>query len=157
MNALFLSFARRPITFTFADFLYVCSAIAVVATAIVWIVKAVKTIKSPNDRQNERLSTLEKFEETAGTYFSNDNKRLQDLEAWRDRASDSIERHEQHLRSQDKRLRAIEEGNRATQRAVLAIMSYDIDGDKDRLRQAQKDFSEFLISTKTDDTTEVTK
>lgn len=101
-----------------ADFLAVCAGFSAVALAVSWLIRAVKAVRKPNQIQNERLEALEK------RYEENNEKLARDLE----------------------RLEALEEGNRVTQRALLALLKHGIDGnDVDAMKKAQTELQEFLI------------
>lgn len=79
------------------------------------IVKIVKAIKAPNEQQNEqqnnRLTALEDWKKTVDSKLSNDNERLE----------------------------RFEEGNRATQRALLALLDHGIDGNNIKQMQDAKE------------------
>lgn len=112
-----------PITFTLGQlatgFLAVCSGIAVIGVAVGWIIKLVRVAKKPNADQNERLDMIdEKLVEFDG-----------------------------YLRRDKQRIDVIEEGNRITQRAILALLSHGIDGnDVESMRKAKAELTEYLIS-----------
>lgn len=79
------------------------------------LVKIVKAIKAPNLQQNEeqdcRLKALEKWKETVDVKLGKDNERLE----------------------------SIEDGNRATQRALLALLDHGIDGNNIKQMQDAKE------------------
>lgn len=95
-----------------------CGGISCIAAALNWIFKGYKAAKAPDERQNERIKALETQTETYKRYFDDDKKRLESLE----------------------------EGNRITQRALLALLSHGIDGnDVQAMRDAKEDLQNFLI------------
>ena len=101
-----------------AAFLAVCAGISCIAGASVWIGKMVKAAKAPNEKQNERITDLEK----------------------------RVARHDELLSTDKKRLDHMEEGNRVTQRAILALLRHGINGnDIDSLKDAEAELHEFLI------------
>ena len=54
--------------------------------------------------------------------------------------------YDEFFRNDKARLDAIEEGNRVTQKALLALLSHGIDGnDVDSMRQAKGELEEYLI------------
>ena len=78
----------------------------------------VTKVKSPNVRQDERITSLET-------------------------RTDQIEK---HLDNNNKRLQEIEKGNRITQQSILALMRHAIDGNNiDQLREAESNMQEYLI------------
>ena len=99
--------------------LSVASAFVLLSNAAEKIVKAYKTAKAPNVRQDERLSELEK---------------------WRDKV-------ERRLSNDDDRLREIEKGDRAMQRALLALLDHGIDGNNiKQMQDAKEELQDHLIN-----------
>ena len=110
------------ITFTpaslFAGILAVCAGISCIAAAIGWVIKGIQAAKAPAKKVDERLTALEKTTEEYKQFFANDKNRLD----------------------------AIEDGNRVTQRAILALLSHGIAGnDIDSMKAAKKELQEYLI------------
>ena len=110
-----------PITFTFSElvvgFLAVCAGIVTIAKAIDWIGRAIQRTKKPNRDQNERIERLEQRVNEHDAFFKADKVRLDD----------------------------IDEGNRVTQRAILALLSHGIDGnDVDGLKKAKDELTAYL-------------
>lgn len=102
----------------FAGILAVCAGISCIAAAIGWVVKGIQAAKAPAKKVDDRLKALEKITADHETYFANDKKRLE----------------------------TIEEGNRVTQKAILALLSHGIDGnDVDAMRAAKNELQEYLI------------
>lgn len=87
------------------------SAIVLLAQAAEKIGKAVQLAKAPNVKQDERLSTLEEWRKGVDQKLANDKKHLD----------------------------AIDEGNRVTQRALLALLDHSIDGNNIKQMQEAKD------------------
>ena len=111
----------EPITFTLgqiiAAFLSFCGGISVIGAAVGWIVKAINAAKAPQKKQTERMDALE--------------IRIKDLEIF--------------SKSDKARLDDIEEGNRVTQRAILALLSHGIDGnDLDSMKKAKQELTDYL-------------
>lgn len=78
-----------------------------------------KALKAPREAVIARLEAVEKKQEQYEEYFSRDLRRIEILE----------------------------EGNRVTQKALLALMSHALDGnDVERLRKAKDDLNEYLIN-----------
>lgn len=95
------------------------SALLLLSNAAEKIVKAWKAAKAPNDRQNERLDSLESWRETVDRKLNHDNKRLDDFE----------------------------EGNRAIQHALLALLDHGIDGNNiQQMQDAKKALQDHLIN-----------
>ena len=110
------------ITFTpaqlFQSVLAICGAITAVAAAAAVIISLVKKAKVPNEVQNSRLDALESKMKTHDSWFSNDDKRLVNMET----------------------------GNRITQKALLALLSHGIDGnDIEGMKSAKEELQHYLI------------
>ena len=113
---------NQTITFTPAQLialiLGLCAAISCIGGALAWIAKGADRIRAPERRQDERLTDLEK----------------------------RVARHDELLDNDKKRLEAIEEGNRVTQRAILALLAHSIDGnDVEKLQKAMEALQDYLI------------
>ena len=91
--------------------LAVASAIVLLSNAAEKIVKAVKAAKAPNVKQDERLTALEAWKKTVDSKLDRDANRLE----------------------------VMEEGNRATQRAILALLDHGIDGNNIKQMQDAKE------------------
>lgn len=66
------------------------------------------------------------------------NERIANLEKWREEVDRRLETGNEHFNS-------IDEGNRVTQRAILALMSHSINGnDIDKLKEARNDLEKYL-------------
>lgn len=99
--------------------LAVASAVVLLSNAVEKIVKAVKAAKAPNNEQNARLDALEE---------------------WRDGVDRILAADKNHLDS-------IDEGNRATQRALLALLDHGIDGNNiAQMQHAKEELQNHLIN-----------
>ena len=107
------------ITFSVSDVLWFCGAICTIAAAAAVFAKAAAKAQEPENIQNQRLDALEKKVDKFSEYLDRDNKRLNSLD----------------------------EGNRVTQQALLALMSHAINGnDIDKLTRAKDDLESSLIN-----------
>lgn len=107
------------ITFTLADVLWICGGICTIAAAFTVINNAIVKAHAPEAQQNERLDALEAQVKKFAEYLDRDNRRLNSLD----------------------------EGNRVTQQALLALMSHAINGnDIDKLSKAKDDLESYLIN-----------
>lgn len=94
-------------------------AITTLANAAEKIVKAWKAAKAPNDRQD---------------------KRLDDLEAWRREVEGKLD-------NDNDRLESLDEGSRVTQRAILALLDHGLDGNNiEQMTEAKKALQNHLIN-----------
>lgn len=95
------------------------SAIVLLSNAAEKIGKAVQTAKAPNVRQDERISCLEEWRKGVDSKLDSDKKRLD----------------------------IIDNGNRATQRALLALLDHGIDGNNiDQMQHAKEELQNHLIN-----------
>ena len=99
--------------------LAVASAIVLLSNAAEKIVKAWKAAKAPNAHQDERLDALEVRMDKVEGKLDHDNDRLKD----------------------------IDQGNRVTQRALLALLDHGIDGNNiAQMQHAKEELQEHLIN-----------
>jgi hypothetical protein len=113
---------NREITFTPAQLvawvLAVCAGIACIATAVNWTLKAWHAARAPDVRQNDRLKKLEGL----------------------------CDQYDSRQEATDKRINALEEGNRVTQEAILALLTHSLDGNEmESMRTAKQKLQEYLI------------
>lgn len=103
-----------------------CSALITIAAAVTIVINAFKKLKEPENVQNQKLKEMD--------------ERMKTFE-------DRLKKHEEYFNNDNKRLLAIEEGNRVTQKAILALMSHAINGnDIDKLKEAENSLREYLIN-----------
>lgn len=91
--------------------LAIASAVVLLSNAVEKIVLVWRAAKAPNTKQDERLAALENWKKTVDSKLDRDNIRLE----------------------------SIEEGNRATQRALLALLDHGIDGNNIKQMQDAKE------------------
>ena len=98
--------------------LLICQLITNVSAAVLVVVLWVGKAKTPNAKQNQRLDKLEEDMKFVKECLDRDNVRI----------------------------RAQEDGNRCTQKAILALMSHAINGnDTEKLVKARDELEAFLI------------
>ena len=106
------------VVISFKAVLIICGAIMTIGGATVYIIKIIQKIKQPEETQNQKITNLE--------------NRVTVLEGYSKSVND--------------RIKVMEEVMKVTQQALLAIMSYEINGnDIDKLKQAKDDLEEYLI------------
>ena len=99
--------------------LAVASAVVLLSNAAEKIGKAIQAAKAPNLKQDERLSAVEHHLEEVDKYLAGDKKRLD----------------------------CMENGNRATQRALLALLDHGIDGNNiKQMQDAKEALQDHLIN-----------
>lgn len=106
------------IAFTPSQVLALCSAIVVLSGAVHVVINLVAKVSAPNKLQNARLN---------------------DIEA-------RLEKHDDLFKRDLQRFERVDEANRVTQRAILALLSHGIDGnDIEELKKAKIELQEYLI------------
>lgn len=99
--------------------LAVAGAISTLGGAANWIVKLVQVFKAPNAQQDRQLAELQEWRRGVDQKLDNDNRRL--------------------IRS--------EQGERVTQRALLALLAHGIDGNHQKqMEEAKEELQNHLIS-----------
>lgn len=102
-----------------AGILAVASFINSVGSAIEKLVKMWKTAKAPNDLQNDRLDQVENDIKILKGYADSDNRRL----------------------------KALEDGRRIEMRVLLALLSHGIDGNNiKQMEDSRTELETFLIN-----------
>ena len=114
------------IQFTPAQLIIFASAVITLSTACGIIVNLISKLKEPKKKQDERIGHCE--------------ERLDKMDA-------VIEKFQGYFSNDDRRFKEIEEGNKITQTALLALLKHSINGnDTKALREAEKSLEEYLIS-----------
>ena len=99
--------------------LAVAGGISTLASAGNWIVKLISEMKAPNAAQDQQLAELQEWRKGVDQKLDNDNRRL--------------------IRS--------EQGERVTQRALLALLAHGIDGNHQKqMEEAKEELQNHLIS-----------
>lgn len=89
------------------------------------IVDVVKKLKEPVDTQNQKFDQI--------------NQRLDGIEA-------KMKDYEEYFDNDKKRIDLLQEGNRVTQKAILALMSHALDGNHtDKLEEAKNKLHDYLL------------
>ena len=114
------------ITFTTAQLIAYATAIITISSAIGIIINLLAKLKEPEKKQDERITSLE---------------------ARMDKMDLIIEKFSGFFSNDDRRFKEIEEGNKITQTALLALLKHSINGnDTKALREAEKSLEEYLIN-----------
>ena len=112
-----------------AAVLAVCGGITALAAAVAVIIKIVKFIRKPSDKQNERLDRLEK----EVIELKEEQSRMQ-------------KEYETFFQRDKERLDKMELENQYTLSALLALLSHGIDGnDIDGMKDAKRDLEHYLV------------
>lgn len=103
-----------------------CSALITIAAASSIVINAIKKLREPENVQNQKLEDI--------------SKKIDSIEA-------RLKIHEEYFNNDNRRISSIEEGNRVTQKALLALMSHAINGNSvDELKKAETSLREYLIN-----------
>lgn len=99
--------------------LLICSAIITICSAITAVVAVGKLVKAPKDTLDGRLAEIER----------------------------RLSKHDELLNNDKSKIDSIEEGNRVTQKALLALLAHGIDGNNiSALEEAKDDLQKYLIN-----------
>lgn len=121
--------ADAQITFTLGNLytaiLGLCAIITAVAGVAVLINNVIKKMKAPDENRDEKLAEMKR-----------------ELSAMRDR----LDRHDALFEKDRDRFEVIEEGNKVTHFALLALMSHALNGNSiEDLEKARTDLQQYLI------------
>lgn len=95
------------------------SAIVLLSNAVEKIIKAVKAARAPNEELCRRVSSVEQHLREVDNYLSVDKRRLD----------------------------VMDDGNRATHRALLALLDHGIDGNNiEQMQSAKESLQQHLIN-----------
>ena len=114
------------IQFTPAQLIAIATAIITISTAVCVLINLFSKLKEPEKKQDERISAVE--------------TRLDKMDV-------IIEKFQGYFSNDDRRFKEIEEGNKITQTALLALLKHSINGnDTKALKEAEKSLEEYLIN-----------
>ena len=114
------------IQFTPAQLIALATAVITISTAVGVIINLISKAREPEKKQDERIRQCE--------------DRLDKLDV-------IIEKFQGYFSNDDRRFKEIEEGNRITQTALLALLKHSINGnDTKALKEAEKSLEEYLIN-----------
>lgn len=99
--------------------LAVAGGISTICAAGNWLVKLVQVLKAPNAKQDRDIAELQEWRKGVDQKLDSDNRRLE----------------------------AISESDRITQRALLALLAHGIDGNHQKqMEEAKEELQNHLIS-----------
>lgn len=114
------------IQFTPAQLVTIAAALVTLAAAVGVIVNLITKLKEPEKKQNDRIQHCE--------------ERLDKMDV-------IVEKFQSYFSNDDRRFKEIEEGNKITQTALLALLKHSINGnDTKALKEAEKSLEEYLIN-----------
>lgn len=114
------------IQFTPAQLVTLAAAVITIASAFGVIINLITRLKEPETKQNERISHCE--------------ERLNKMDV-------ILEKFQGYFSNDDRRFKEIEEGNKITQTALLALLKHSINGnDTKSLKEAEKNLEDYLIN-----------
>lgn len=107
------------ITLVIGGILALAGVITTLVSAGEKIAKVVRAAKAPNDEQDRRIAAAEKKYRDIKGFLAQDKKRLDKLE----------------------------DGNRVTQRAILALLGHGLDGNNQKqMQEAKEGLEKYLIN-----------
>ena len=102
-----------------------CAGLITLSAVVKIIVDIIKKLKEPVDTQNQKFDQI--------------NQRLDGIEA-------KMEKYDEYFDNDKKRIDLLQEGNRVTQKAILALMSHALDGNHtDELEEAKNKLHDYLL------------
>lgn len=114
------------IQFTPSQILVIAGAIITLSTACGVIVNLLSKLREPEKKQDDRIKACE--------------ERLNKHDAL-------MEKFQGYFSNDDRRFKEIEEGNKITQEALLALLKHSINGDEVKaLKDAEKNLEKYLIN-----------
>ena len=114
------------IQFTPSQILVIAGAIITLSTACGVIVNLLSKLREPEKKQDDRIKACE--------------NRLDKIDV-------ILEKFQGFFSNDDRRFKEIEEGNKITQTALLALLKHSINGnDTKALKDAEKSLEEYLIN-----------
>lgn len=117
-------------------FIWVCGSIVAVAAAMNVVFKIRDHFRKPNQDQNAAIAETR-------IMIQDTNKNLSDF---KDSVNDKFADYDRYFKNDKIKIEAIEEGNRYMQRAMLALLSHNLDGNHtDQMEKARDDLHDYLI------------
>lgn len=106
------------IAFTPSQILALCSAVVLISSAVQVILNWISKLSAPNKTQNERLDQIEA----------------------------TLTKHEEYFKRDLGKFDHMDNSNRVTQRAILALLEHSIDGNEvESLKKAKSELQDYLI------------
>lgn len=125
-------------------FLAICAAIVSISAAVNVVIKAIAKMKEPDTKQNGRLDRHDeqiKWLKSRVAELSDELKKTDRINNSIESINKKLEDHEKFLNADKEHLSKIDDGNKITQRALLALLSHAIDGNS---MQPMKDAKQLL-------------
>ena len=117
-------------------FLWICGSIVAIAAAANVILKIRDYFRKPGKSQDAAIAETQRM-------VRETNRRLDEFET---RVNDRFEDYDRYFKSDKIKIDAIEEGNKFMQRAMLALLSHNIDGNNTaQMTKARDNLQEYLI------------
>lgn len=131
-------------------FLAICAAIVSISAAVNVILKAIAKVKEPDTKQNGRLDRHDeeiKWVKSRILDLSKDVEEINNIKYNIDLIEKELEDHESFLKADKGHLTKIDESNKITQRALLALLSHALDGNSIQpMKEAKKVLEDYLIN-----------
>ena len=109
---------EASVVFTPSQLIALCSAVITLSGAATIVANLIMKVTAPNKVQNARLDSIEV----------------------------RLKEHDEYFKKDLRRFEALEDGNRITQRALLALLAHGIDGNEiDSLKRAKDELQEYLL------------
>lgn len=129
--------------------LAICAAVVSISAAVNVIAKAISKAREPNSEQNRRLDHHDEQLKEVKFQVSQLNESIKQVALFNEaikRIDSRLDRHSEFLEKDKTHLSVIDDGNRVTQRALLALLSHALDGNSiEPMREAKQALETYLI------------
>lgn len=134
--------------------LYICTFLTTVSAGMNVLVAWYNKVKAPGKKQDERIMNLEEDVKIIKKQIDSNDKRITKVESYASTTEntinsikDSIEKLNDNLEQNEKRMVRLSNGEKVTQRAILALISYELnEGDgHNSLTEARDKLNEYLL------------
>lgn len=134
--------------------LYICTFLTTISAGFNVLLAWYNKAKAPGKKQDERISHLEEDVKTIKEHVNSNDKRITKVESYASTSKnainsikESVERLNDNLEQNEKRMVRLSTGEKVTQRAILALISYELnEGDGHlSLTEARDKLNEYLL------------
>lgn len=134
--------------------LYLCTFLTTVSAGLNVLMAWYNKARAPAKKQNERLTVLEEDVKNLKIRIESNDKRIHEVESYASKnedviesIKDSVEKLNANLEQNEKRMVRLSNGEKVTQRAILALISYELnEGDGHvSLTEARDKLNEYLL------------
>lgn len=139
---------------TIESLIYLCTVLTTISAGLNVIMAWYNKARAPAKKQNERLTILEEDVKNLKTRIESNDKKIHDVESYASKnevviesIKESVEKLNANFEQNEKRMVRLSNGEKVTQRAILALISYELnEGDGHvSLTEARDKLNEYLL------------